>query len=174
MINEIGQQKWKLCWKQCYSFKMISGGFKLVSLIWWESCFTNLWVERFSKIQLLKGIVHPKKESFIIIYSLSCCSKPVWVSFLCWTLKKIFWRMLVIKQVMVPIALHSIYFSTMEVNGNQHIYMFGTTWGWVNDDRIKTFWVNYSFKLMLLQHFITAHYIFFPKSSCSYLKDSSK
>ncbi len=33
--------------------------------------------------------------------------------------------MLVIKQVMVPIALHSIYFSTMEVNENQHIQYTG-------------------------------------------------
>ncbi len=154
---------------------MISGGLSWSPSSDGKAVLPTLWVERFSKIQLLKGIVHPKKESCIIIYSLSCCSKPVWVSFLCWTLKKIFWRMLVIKQVMVPIALHSIYFSTMEVNENQHIqYRFGTTWGWVNDDRIKTFWVNYSFKLMLLQNFITAHYIFFPKSSCSYLKDSSK
>ncbi len=27
----------------------------------------------------------------------------------------------------------------------RHSYRFGTTWGWVNDDRILFFWVNYPF-----------------------------
>ncbi len=26
-------------------------------------------------------------------------------------------------------------------------YRFGTTWGWVNDDRIFIFWVNYPFSV---------------------------
>jgi len=29
----------------------------------------------------IKGIVHPKME----IYSSSCCFKPVWIYFFCWT-----------------------------------------------------------------------------------------
>ncbi len=33
----------------------------------------------------VKGIVHPPKKIFVIIYSPSCCSKPVWISLLCWT-----------------------------------------------------------------------------------------
>jgi len=39
-----------------------------------------------------KGIVHPKMK---IVSSLtpSSCSKPEWISFFCWTQKKIFWRM---------------------------------------------------------------------------------
>ncbi len=36
-------------------------------------------------------------------------SERVWVSFFCWTQKKIFWRMLVIKQLLVPIELNSIF-----------------------------------------------------------------
>ncbi len=46
--------------------------------------------------------------NFVIIYSPSCCSKPVWVSFFCWTQNMIFWRMLVTKQLMVAIYVHSI------------------------------------------------------------------
>jgi len=44
----------------------------------------------------VKGIVHPKMK--ILSYSLSCCSKPTWVSFLCWTQKTLFWKMLVTRQ----------------------------------------------------------------------------
>ncbi len=52
----------------------------------------------------LKGTVLPK----IIIYSPSGYYKPVWVSFFCWTQKKIFWRIWVTKQLMVPIDFHSM------------------------------------------------------------------
>ncbi len=38
----------------------------------------------------LKGIVHPKNENYVVIYSPSCCSKLVWISFFCWTQNKIF------------------------------------------------------------------------------------
>jgi len=40
------------------------------------------------------GLVHPKNEKSLIIYSpsTSSCFRPVWVSFFCWTQKKIFWR----------------------------------------------------------------------------------
>ncbi len=77
--------------------------------------------------------------------------------------------MLVIKQLMVPIDFHSIYFLTMEVNGNQklfgsstffkissfvfnirNVYSFGTKWGFVNDDNF-CFGVNYSFKMLPTQ-----------------------
>ncbi len=77
--------------------------------------------------------------------------------------EKIFWRMLVTKQMTFIIWKKN----TMKVNGYcqlfgyQHSskyrllcsaeeinsYRFGTTWGWVNDDRIFIFWVNYPFKL---------------------------
>jgi len=42
----------------------------------------------------------PKNETCVIVYSPSSCSKPLWVSYFCWTKKKIFWRILVIKQLM--------------------------------------------------------------------------
>ncbi len=41
----------------------------------------------------IKVLSSPKNENSITIYSPSSCSKPVRVSFLCWTQKKIFWRM---------------------------------------------------------------------------------
>jgi len=30
--------------------------------------------------------------NYVIIYSPSSCCKPVWVSFFCWTQRKVFWR----------------------------------------------------------------------------------
>jgi len=42
--------------------------------------------------------------------------------FFCWTQKKIFWRMLVTKQFLVPIDFHCIFFHTMEVNGDQQLF----------------------------------------------------
>ncbi len=56
----------------------------------------------------------------LVIYSPLSCSKPVGVSFFCWTLKKIFRKMLVIKQLMVA-------------------KWIGTSGGWVNDNRIFIF-----------------------------------
>ncbi len=64
-----------------------------------------------------------------------------------------------------PLTSIIYFFLTMEVNGapkqpdyklsskylplfsaeQRHSYRFGTTWGWVNDDRILIFWVNYPF-----------------------------
>ncbi len=134
-----------------------------------------------AKTVRLKEIVHPQMKIFII-YSPSWCSKPVRVSFLCWTQKKIFWRMLVIKQLMFPIDFHSISFPAMEVNGDQQlfgssklfkIYSFAfnirnkllRVW---NDMRVskwwENFWVNYPFNLHFFndmfwasQHLIHAH-----------------
>ena len=57
----------------------------------------------------VKWLVHlVKNENSVIIYSLSSCFKPV--SFFCWTQKKIFWRMLIARQLMVAIDFHSIFF----------------------------------------------------------------
>jgi len=50
------------------------------------------------QLKLLKGIVHPTNEHYVIIYSPSNCSK---VSFFCWTQKKIFWKMLVTKRLAI-------------------------------------------------------------------------
>ncbi len=78
-------------------------------------------------------------------------------------LLNIFWRMQVNKQLMVVIYFHSMEKkNTLEVNGyrqlfgyqhsskyrlvcskeERNLYMFGTTWGWVNDDSIYIFgWI---------------------------------
>ncbi len=95
----------------------------------------------------------------IVTYSPSSSSKPVWMCLLCWTQRKIFWRMWETEQFWGTIDFHSIFFPTMEVNGapkqpgyklsskylplcsaeQRNSYRFGTTWGWVNDDRIFIF-----------------------------------
>ncbi len=81
------------------------------------------------------------------------------MSLFCWTQRKIFWRMWETEQFWGTTDFHSIFFPTMEVNGalkqpgyklsskylplcsaeQRHSYRFGTTWGWVNDDRIFIF-----------------------------------
>jgi len=67
------------------------------------------------------------------------------------TQKKIFWRMLITKQLMYPIDFHSIFLPTIEFNGvhqlsgyqhsskylplcsaeERNSYRFETIWGWV-------------------------------------------
>ncbi len=81
------------------------------------------------------------------------------MSLFCWTQRKIFWRMWESEQFWGTIDFHSIFFPTMEVNGapkqpgykrsskylplcsaeQRNWYRFGSTWGWVNDDRIFIF-----------------------------------
>ncbi len=81
------------------------------------------------------------------------------MSLFCWTQRKIFWRMWETEQFWGTIDFHSILFSTMEVNCSpkqpryklsseylplcsaeqRNSYRFGTTWGWVNNDRIFIF-----------------------------------
>ncbi len=81
------------------------------------------------------------------------------MSLFCWTQRKIFWRTWETEQFWGTIDFHSIFFPTMEVNGapeqpgyklsskylplcsaeQLNSYRFGTTWGWVNDDRIFIF-----------------------------------
>ncbi len=77
----------------------------------------------------------------------------------CRTQRKIFWRKFVTRLFWGTIDLHSREKNTMEINGapellcfphsseylplcsaeQRHSYRFGTTWGWVNDDRIFIF-----------------------------------
>jgi len=85
------------------------------------------------------GIVHPIN---VIIYSPSICFKPVWISFFCWTQKKISWRTSVTKQLMDPnVFLHcKIIFSwflitTMFLLSNQlNLYSSDNIIFWVSDD----------------------------------------
>ncbi len=58
----------------------------------------------FKSVQYLKDS-SPKNDNSVIIFS---PSKPVWISFFMRTQKKIFWRMLVDKQLLVSIDLHDI------------------------------------------------------------------
>ncbi len=81
------------------------------------------------------------------------------MSLFCWTQRKIFLRKFVTRLFWGTIDFHSRKKITMEVNGapellcfpqsseylplcsaeQRHSYRFGTTWGWVNDDRIFIF-----------------------------------
>ncbi len=82
----------------------------------------------------------------------------------CWTQRKIFWRMRETEQFWIIV----LFFPTMEVNGapkqpdyklsskylplcseQTHSYRFGTTWGWVNDDRIIIFGWTVPLRLIL-------------------------
>ncbi len=99
----------------------------------------------------------------------SNCSKPVWLSFSCWTKKKIFWRMLVTKQLTVATDFHSTFYcsilwkamatvNSLVTNILQNIFFCAQQkkllWVWSNLSVRKWwqnshFWVNYSFKLIL-------------------------
>ncbi len=87
---------------------------------------------------------YPKMKC-VIIYSPSCCSKTLLIIFVHWTQKKL----------LVTFDFHGISFHTVAVNVYQQLfsyqhsskylllcsteerklYKFGTTWGWVNDNR---------------------------------------
>ncbi len=64
--------------------------------------YIRVYVHHFNSV---KGIEHLEKA---IIFSPSNCYKPVRLSVLYWTQKKIFWRMLVNKQLLVAIDFHSM------------------------------------------------------------------
>ncbi len=113
----------------------------------------------------LKGIVHPKMKMlslfthpYVIPNLYEClCSAEHKGRYFKECGKQQFWG---------TIFFHSIICPTMEVNGapkqpcykfsskylpsclseQRNSYRFGTPWGWVNDDRIFIFWVNYPFK----------------------------
>ncbi len=72
----------------------------------------------------------PKNENVVIIYSPSCRSKPVYVSFLCWTEKTTFWRIQRKKMFNVRKKLIHVW-NDIRLSKWQHFH----------------FWVNYPFKL---------------------------
>ncbi len=114
------------------------------------------------------GIVHTKNEILSSVTKPSNCSKPVWLSFSCWTKKKIFWRMLVTKQLTVATDFHSTFYcsilwkamatvNSLVTNILQNIFFCAQQkkllWVWSNLSVRKWwqnshFWVNYSFKLI--------------------------
>ncbi len=116
---------------------MLSHGYSIGT---WGSNVCCLRLDSVNWICRFKGTVHPKMK-ILFIYSSSSRSKPVWMC-LFW---KIFWRMRETEQYFSP---------TIEVNGapkqpdyksskylplcseQTHSHRFGSTWGWVNDDRI--------------------------------------
>ncbi len=94
------------------------------------------------KICWNKAIVHTK---LIIIHSPSSCSKHVWVSIFYWTQKKIFWRMLLIKYLMVAIDFH---IGKIQLFGYQKFFKIspfvfeGAQYMMIE----LSFWENYAFK----------------------------
>ncbi len=97
----------------------------------------------------------PKNECSVIIYSPPSSSKPVWMSLFCWTQWKIFWRKFVIRLFWGTIDFHSrkkyyvqwcqwypngaLFPTLFRISEQRHSYRFGTTWWWVNDNRILIF-----------------------------------
>jgi len=99
-----------------------------------------------------KWIVHPTKIFIAIIFSPTSCSKPVWVSFFCWTQKKTFWWTSVTRQLMdsmgkLPTFFKISYFDYNRRKEKWNIYRFGTTCGWENDNKKYFSGVRYHFKL---------------------------
>ncbi len=86
----------------------------------------------------------------------------------CWTQRKIFWRKFVTRLFWGTIDFHGRKQNIMEVNcapellcfphsseyiplcsaEQRHLYRFGTTWGWVNDDRIYIF--GWTFNILMI------------------------
>jgi len=62
------------------------------------------------------------RQSFIHPWS---SSKLLWICFFCWTQKKIFWRMLVTRQVNYSVKYH-MSCSVEEENS----FRFEKSWGW--------------------------------------------
>ncbi len=110
-------------------------------------------------IQIVVSVFHYRNSSP------SSSSKPVWMSLFCWTQRNIFWRTWETEQFWGTIDV-----PTMDVNGapkqpgyklsseyiplcsaeQRNPYGFGTTWGWVNYDRIFIFWAIYPFNLYFM------------------------
>ncbi len=101
------------------------------------------------------------------------------MSLFCWTQRKIFWRKFVTRLFWGTIDFHSRKKNTMEVNGapellcfphsseylplcsaeQRHSYRFGTTWGWVNDDRIFIF--GWTIPLRSFLRYFRMHFLVF-------------
>ncbi len=90
-------------------------------------------------------IVNAKMKILSLLsYSPSSYSKPVRVSFFCWTQKKISWGMLVTKQLTVAIDIYSMAKHTES-------QWLPSIWGWVNNESVH-FWVNYPLRWFSFCH----------------------
>ncbi len=124
-----------------------------------NGCVSSVWLKFFKNQNVLKGIVHPKMKI------LSSFTHPQVVPNLfecvCSAEHKGRYSEEWGKQSSsgAPLTYIVFFFPTMEVNGapkqpdyklsseylplcsaeQRHSYRFGTTWGWVNDDRIFIF-----------------------------------
>ncbi len=119
-----GKERWREPWLDLLD---ISSGEKTLLCI---SCqiviFHIMYWEAHRHI--IKGLFHPKIK-LVIIYSSSCYSTFLWVSFFCRT--QIYFTFI------VWIKTHSTkYFCSTE---DRNSYRFGTTSGWVNNDKSKIF-----------------------------------
>jgi len=109
----------------------------------WMNCSQKDYIKKiYIKGEVcISGLYSLLNENSVIIYSASCCFKPVWIPFFCWTQKKIFWRMSVTRQLTDPIDF--LLLCSLE---ERNSFRFETTWGnedRVNDDRILILkWTN--------------------------------
>ncbi len=106
-----------------------------------------------------------KNENSVIIYSLSRFSKPIWISFFRSKQNKLFWRMLLTKQLMVAIDFHCIFsilwksmatVNCLVANILQNIFFcvhqnneIHAGLEWVNDEKNIHFWLKCPFKVLI-------------------------
>ncbi len=90
----------------------------------------------------------PKNENFVITYSPSSSSKPVWMSLFCWTQRNIFCRMWETEQFWGTIDFHSIYFFLLWKfsYNSQNSLIINFLQNIVTEWQNFHFWVNYPFK----------------------------
>jgi len=101
-----------------------------------------------SSTHSLKGY-STQNENSVISYSPSSCCKPVWVSFFCWTQRKIFWRKSGTKRLFrkkvngakVPIVLQNIFLCIQQKKEIQVCNNLTVSKWWQN----FYFWVEYPF-----------------------------
>ncbi len=138
-------------------------------------CDSGSWVPCLSRT--FKGIVHPKMLSYFThpqvvpnLYECLCSAehkrKIFWRKFvtrLFWGTsivgKKIRWKSMMPQNCCFP---HSSEYLSLCSAEQRHSYRFGTTWGWVNDDRIFIFgWtIPLNCLLFLKKKSFRSHYFF--------------
>ncbi len=82
-------------------------------------CSVQVYEDRTN--QNLKGILHPKMKILSSFTHPQVIPNLYEFIFFWWT-QKIFWRIWITKQLMVPIDLHSMEENIMKVNGDRQLY----------------------------------------------------